>query len=94
MPFSFSLGGIAMPMKLSALDSITSGATGALHGNMGAGVHASVPAVLHDGLSAHLVSASLDGSLAPIAAAAVLLAAGGVHLLRTRPTLALRFPAE
>ena len=82
-----------MPLKLSGLDSITDGVTGALQGNVDAGTHASLPAFLHDGLPAQLVSAAVDGSFAPVAAAAVLLAAGGLHVLRTRPTLALRFPS-
>ena len=82
-----------MPMKLSGLDSITDGVTGALQGNVDGGTHASVPALLHDGLPAQLISAAFDGSFAPVAAVAVLLAAAGLHVLRTRPTLALRFPS-
>ena len=82
-----------MPLKLSALDGLTHGISGALQSNAGAGAHSSLPAVLHDGLPAQLVSASIDGSLAPVAAAAVLLAVGGVHILRNRPTFALRFPS-
>jgi hypothetical protein len=82
-----------MPLKLSALDGITDGISGALQSSAGAGAHSSLPAFLPDGLPAHLVSASIEGALAPIAAAAVLLAAGGLHVLRTRPTVALRFPS-
>lgn len=81
-----------MPLKLSALDGITDGISGALQSNVGHGAHSSLPAFLPDGLPAHLVSASIDGALAPIAAAAVLLAAGGIHVLRNRSTVALRLP--
>jgi hypothetical protein len=78
-----------MPFKLSVLDSATSGISGALHSTADAGTSSSVQ-VLHNGLPAHLVSAVLGGSLAPVAAAAVLLAVGGVQVLRSRPALALR----
>jgi len=37
-----------------------------------------------------LVSTTLDGSLVPIVAAAALPAAGGCHILRTRPVLSRR----
>jgi len=79
-----------MPFKLSALDGITDGITGGLHSTMDAGTGSSLPAVLHDGMAGQLVGAVLDGSAAPVAAAALLLAAGGLHVLRTRPTLAFR----
>jgi len=79
-----------MPFKLSALDGITDGITGGLHSTMGAGTSAHLPSVLHDGGAGQLVSAVLDGSPAPVAAAALLLAAGGLHVLRNRPTLAFR----
>jgi len=95
-----------MPLKLSALDGITDGISGSLHSTVDVGTSSSIPAFLHDGDAGQLVSARLDGSLAPIVAAAALprcraaalprcraaalLAADGVHLLRTRPMLALR----
>ena len=79
-----------MPFKLSALDGITDGISGSLHSTVDAGTNSSLPAFLHDGVAGQLVSATLDGSLAPIVAAAALLAAGGAHILRTRPMLALR----
>ena len=78
-----------MPFKLSALDGIADGITGGLHSTMDAGTSSSLPSVLHDGLPGQLVSAMIDGSVAPVAAAAILLAAGGLHILRTRPTLTL-----
>ena len=79
-----------MPFKLSALDGVTDGITGGLHSTMDVGTSSSLPSVLHDGLPGQLISAVLDGSVAPMAAATLLVAAGGLHMLRTRPTLALR----
>ncbi|MFL6095789.1 MAG: hypothetical protein ACJ71Y_10110 [Blastococcus sp.] len=79
-----------MPLKLSALDGITDGISGALHSTVDTGTSTLLPSFLHDGVPGQLVSATLDGSLAPIIAAAALLAAGGVHILRTRPLLTLR----
>jgi hypothetical protein len=79
-----------MPFKLSALNGITDGISGALHSTVDTGTSAPLPSFLHDSLPGHLVSAMLDGSLTPVVALAALLAAGGVHILRTRPTLGLR----
>jgi hypothetical protein len=79
-----------MPVKLSVLNGITDGISGALHSTVDTGTSASLPSVLHDGAPGQLVSATLDGSLAPIVAAAALLAAGGLHILRTRPVLSRR----
>jgi hypothetical protein len=78
------------PLKLSALDGITDGISGALHSPVDTGTSTSLPSFPHDGVPGQLVSATFDGSLAPIVAAAALLAAGGVHILRTRPLLTLR----
>jgi hypothetical protein len=79
-----------MPFKLSALNSITDGISGSLHSTVGAGTSSSDPSVMHDGLPGQLVSATLDGSLTPMVTVAALLAFGGLHLLRTRPPVALR----
>jgi hypothetical protein len=79
-------------MKLSALNGITDGLSSSLHSTVDTGTSASLPSFLHDGLPGQLVSATLDGSIAPIVAAAALLAAGGVHILRSRPVLSLRTP--
>ena len=61
-----------MPLKLSALDGITEGISGSLHSTVDVGTSSSIPAFLHDGVAGQLVSARLDGSLAPIVAAAAL----------------------
>jgi hypothetical protein len=58
-----------MPVKLSALNGITDGISGALHSTVDTGTSASLPSFLHDGAPGQLVSATLDGSLAPIVAA-------------------------
>jgi len=54
------------------------------------GTSAALPSFLHDSLPGQLASATLDCSLTPLVAAAALPAAGGVHILRTRPIFAFR----
>ena len=78
-----------MPLKLSALDGITDGISTAVQSTVHSGAGASLP-VTHDGLTSHLTSAAIDGSFAPLAAGVILLAAGGLHILRARPNLAPR----
>jgi hypothetical protein len=87
---SHSLFGVRHAREAVALDGITDGISGALYSTVGTGTSASLPSFLHDGLPGQLVSAMLDGTLTPIVAAAALLAAGGVHILRTQPVLGLR----
>jgi hypothetical protein len=77
-----------MPFKLSALDGVTDGISTAVQSTVHAGTGSALPAA-HEGLIGHLTSAAIDGSFAPLATAAILLAAGGVHMLRTRPVLTL-----
>jgi hypothetical protein len=78
-----------MPYKLSALHGITDGLSGALQSTTDPGVAPSISGFLHDGLPGQLVSV-VDGGVAPLLSAAVLLAVGGLHILRTRPMLVPR----
>jgi hypothetical protein len=77
-----------MPSKLSALDGLTDGISSAVQSTVQVGAGSALHAA-HEGVTAHLTSAAIDGSFAPLAAAAILLAAGGVHILRTRAVLSL-----
>lgn len=78
-----------MPYELSGRNGITDGIANAAQWTVHTGAGASLTAV-HDGLTAYLTSAVMAGSVAPMAAAAILLAAGGLHVLTSRPIQTLR----